>query len=392
MNGERAVLHLNAADFAVAVERVVDRTLCSRPVIVAPLQSARAVVHDMSEEAYRDGVRKGMLLREAVRRCRSAQVLPLRLDVYRKAMAVFVGEAREYTPVLESGAEDGHLFLDVTGTYRLFGTPPDIGWRLRRKIREKTGIDPIWSLGSNKLVAKVASRLVKPVGEYIVAPGEEELFLAPVPLILLPGLTVPERKRLEEFNIWKTGDLAVLSRKQLYCAFGSRGGSLYDISRGVDPDPVRHESGEAAVAREHVFAEDSNEKKIIEGVVMALAARIGMVLREKKINGRRMGLQLDYSDGGRVIRQATSRQGVADDATLQEMALTALGRAWRRRTRVRGCCLCCDRLGPASPQLQLFSELQQRRQAKDALMTAMDIIRRRFGENAVRRAGQAVLQ
>lgn len=121
---ERAVLHLNAADFAVAVERVVDSSLCTRPVIVAPLQSARAVVHDMSEEAYSEGVRKGMLLREAVRRCRSAQVLPLRLDVYRKAMSVFVTEAREYTPILESGAEDGHLFLDVTGTYRLFGTPP----------------------------------------------------------------------------------------------------------------------------------------------------------------------------------------------------------------------------------------------------------------------------
>ena len=62
MNGERAVLHLNAADFAVAVERVVDRSLSTRPVIVAPLQSARAVVHDMSEEAYCDGVRKGICL------------------------------------------------------------------------------------------------------------------------------------------------------------------------------------------------------------------------------------------------------------------------------------------------------------------------------------------
>ena len=33
-----------------------------------------------------------------------------------------------------------------------------------------------------------------------------------------------------------------------------------------------------------------------------------------------MGLQLDYSDGGRLMRQATSRRGVADDPTLQEMA------------------------------------------------------------------------
>ena len=392
MNGERTVLHLNAADFAVAVERVLDRSLCTRPVIVAPIQSARTVVHDMSDEAYSDGVRKGMLLKEAVRCCRSAQVLPLRPDIYRKAMSAFVAEAREYTPALESGAEDGHLFLDVTGTYRLFGTPPDVGLRLRRNIRARTGIDPIWSIGSNKLVAKVASRLVKPVGEYIVAPGEEESFLAPLPLVLLPGITVFERSRLEEFNIRKTGDLAVLSRKQLYGAFGSRGANLYDISRGVDPAPVQPDFQDAAVSREHVFVEDSNDKKIVESVILVLAARIGMLLRERKLGGRTMGLQLGYSDGGGVTRQATSPRGVADDQTLQQMARTALDRAWGRRTRVRSCRLCCGRFEPVSRQLQLFPDLQGKSQTRDALMTALDLIRRRFGENAVRSAGQAVLQ
>ena len=154
MNRERSVLHLNAADFAVAVERVVDRSLSTLPVIVAPMQSARALVHDMSEEAYRDGCaqrhapeRGGSPLQIGQGTASASRCLP-------KAMSVFITEAREYTPILESGVEDGHLFLDVTGTYRLFGTPPDVGWRLRRKIRERSGIDPIWSLGSNKLVAK----------------------------------------------------------------------------------------------------------------------------------------------------------------------------------------------------------------------------------------------
>ena len=66
----RSILHLNVADFAVAVERVVDLSLRGKPVIVAPLQAARAAVYDMSEEAYRDGVRKGMLLNRATRLCR----------------------------------------------------------------------------------------------------------------------------------------------------------------------------------------------------------------------------------------------------------------------------------------------------------------------------------
>jgi len=215
MNRERSIIHLNVADFAVAVERVVNSALHDQPVIVAPLQAARAAVYDMSEEAYGDGVRKGMLLRQATRLCRSARILAPRLDLYRRAMNAFVGEARAYSPVVEYGAEDGHLFLDVTGTHRLFGTAPDVGWRLRKQVRDKLRIDPIWSLAANKLVSKVASRLVKPLGEYIVGSGEEELFLAPLPLHLLPGVATAEMQRLLEFNIRKIGQLASLNRSHL---------------------------------------------------------------------------------------------------------------------------------------------------------------------------------
>ena len=69
----RAIIHINIADFAVAVERVVDPRLVNRPVIIAPKGSARAVVYDMSEEAYQSGVRKQMALKRALRLCRDAR-------------------------------------------------------------------------------------------------------------------------------------------------------------------------------------------------------------------------------------------------------------------------------------------------------------------------------
>ena len=42
-NRPRTVVHLNVADFAVAVERMVDRRLKERPVIIAPEGAARAI-------------------------------------------------------------------------------------------------------------------------------------------------------------------------------------------------------------------------------------------------------------------------------------------------------------------------------------------------------------
>ena len=53
----RAIIHINIADFAVAVERVMDSRLTDRPVIIAPKGSTRSAVYDMSEEAYQNGVR-----------------------------------------------------------------------------------------------------------------------------------------------------------------------------------------------------------------------------------------------------------------------------------------------------------------------------------------------
>jgi DNA polymerase-4 len=70
MNNEKWISHFNVADFAVAVERVLDARLRGRPVIIAPAGAARAHVFDMSDEAYRAGVRKGMLLERARALCR----------------------------------------------------------------------------------------------------------------------------------------------------------------------------------------------------------------------------------------------------------------------------------------------------------------------------------
>ena len=154
---ERAIIHLNVADFAVAVERVVDIRLRNRPVVIAPEGASRAAVYDMSQEAFLAGVRKGMALKRAVRFCRDVRILPPHPDRYEQAMKAFLKRILPYSPLVETGEIDGHIFVDATGTTRLFGPPMDVAWRLRKQVRKDLGFDPIWSLAPNKLVAKVAT-------------------------------------------------------------------------------------------------------------------------------------------------------------------------------------------------------------------------------------------
>jgi DNA polymerase-4 len=381
----RSIVHLNVADFAVAVERAVDHRLNERPVIIAPEGAARAAVYDMSNEAYMAGIRKGMALRRAVRLCKNVQILPLHPDRYELAMRDVLKRALPYSPLIETGEDDGHLFMDATGTSRLFGPPMDVAWRLRKQIKTDLGLDPIWSVAPNKLVAKAATRLVKPDGEYIVAAGEEESLLAPLPVNLVPGIEHNDQLRLREFNLTHAFQVSALSLEQLEIPFATRALSLYEAVRGIDPSPVLPVGQKPPkVIADHEFGNDTNNVHTLEGVLYGLVEQVGSQLRRRRRAARRIAIILDYSDGMRRARQVAARPATANDLTLFELARRTLQLAWVRRVRIRHMRLICDRLIFPPAQLELFAADQKANDNRSGLITAIDSIRHRFGNEALR--------
>ena len=381
---ERSIIHLNIADFAVAVERAVDCRLRDRPVIIAPEGAARAAVYDMSEEAYRSGIRKGMALRRATRLCKDAWVLAPHPDRYEHAMRALLKQTLPYSPLIENGETDGHLFVDVTGTARLFGPPVDVAWRLRRQVKTDLGLDPIWSVAPNKLMAKVATRLVKPDGEYIVGAGEEEALLAPLPISLIPGIERSDLLRLQEFNLSRIFHLTALSLEQLQIPFGARALSLYETARGIDPSPVLPVGQKPPrIIADHEFGNDTNDKPTLESALYRLVEQAGDKLRRRRRAARRVAVILDYSDGMRCARQLAAKPATANDLILFELARRTLGLAWTRRIRIRHLRLICDRLIFPPAQLPLFADDQKQTEQRDDLISAIDRIRRRFGHDAV---------
>jgi len=383
---ERFIIHLNVADFAAAVERVVGPRLRGRPLIIAPEGSPRAGVYDMSEEAYRQGIRKGMPLRRALRRCPDAAVLPPHPDRYARAMRAFLEQALPYSPRIEATDCRGHLFLDATGTGRLFGPPPDLAWRIRKSVRSAMGLDPIWSVAPNKLTAKVATRVVKPVGEYIVGAGEEEAFLAPLPLTLIPGMESGDLKRFADFNLTHVREAARLSEEHLILLFHRRGTALHQALHGIDPSPVRpFTEAPPTAAVDHVLHEDAHSPESLEQALRRLVEEAGGRLREQRLAAGRIRVALEYSDGVRAARQAAVSPASANDFRLFPGAGALLHQAWKRRVRVRRLALVCDRLTyPPPVQQTLFAENTRKNAARERLISAMDAVRSRFGASALR--------
>jgi DNA polymerase-4 len=382
---ERSIIHINVADFAVAVERVVDRRLRGRPVIIAPEGALRATVYDMSEEAYQTGVRKDMPLRKAVRRCSDAVIMPPHPDRYECAMAGLLRCALPFSPLVEVTDHTGHLFIDATGTGRLFGPARDVAWRIRRSLRADMGFDPIWAVAPSKLVAKVASRTVKPTGEYIVRPGDETAFLSPLPVFLIPGIEPADLARLRELNLLLAGQVSQLDLPQLEILFGSRNRSVYRAVRGIDLSPVLPVGQKPpAIRKNYAFGNDTNSPARINAVLYTLVEQAGAELREQNLAAGRIRITLDYSDGIRLFRQQRVKPAAAHDRRLFSAAVRVLNLAWTRRIRVRHLRLIYDRLTFPPAQRPLFAEDQRRERVDEGLIKALDTIRRRFGKEAIK--------
>jgi DNA polymerase-4 len=273
----------------------------------------------------------------------------------------------------------------VTGTSRLFGPPKDVAWRLRREMRRRLDLDPIWSLAANKLTAKVASRLVKPLGELQVAAGEEAAFLAPLPIWLFPGIERADLLSLRDFNFTTAAEITALTVDQLTVILGSRAAFVRDTLHGVDEDPVLPAGQRPPQIRlGHEFGTDTNDTPRIEAALFGLTETAGLRLRRARRAAGRLGVTVTYADGRRRTRQAAARPATANDLTLFETAKRALHLALGRRVRLRHLQLVCGGLVYPPAQRPLFAAEREALERREALVECLDRIRGRFGRGAVR--------
>jgi DNA polymerase-4 len=385
----RSVLNVDIAAFPVAVARVVEPGLAARPVVVAPPGSSRPLVIAVSSEAAGEGIRVGMPVPAAVRRCPGLVVLPADWPLCRRAAAAVLALLGGYSPLVEPAAA-GQAFLDLTGTARLFGAAKDVAARVRREIEARLRLRATVGVATSKLVSRVAARVVRPDGLCDVFPGSEAPFLAPLPVLLLPEARDEVRERLEDLSIVQVSDLLALSPSQARFALGWRGDRLYRQAQGVDDSPVRPPEGAPTVREEETLAEDSNEEEPLLRALCLLCERAGARLRRLPAAPRRLRVEMRYSDGASGRREGRLAAPTAADLLLFRAARDLFERARARRVRVRGLALVCLDLVRGLRQPSLFGPeafggegFAASRGAAETLAEAIDRIRGRFGGKAI---------
>ena len=381
MNGKAGIVHFNITNFAAAVAIVKDASLSDVPFVVTKADAARATVHAVSRRAWEEGISAGMPLATAQRLVRGLITLPPDPRSYAAAHKVMENVASRYTPVIQNDA-GGHLYLDLAGTTALFGPHIDCAVRIRNEISNQTGLEPSVAVASNKLVAKIASRAVRPAGIAYVREGEEASFIAPQDALLLPGIGSVTARIIAVAGLRKIGELAQLEDDEAIALFGRRGLALRDAARGIDKSKVSVGNiSDRAIRRTIDFAEPVIDNRAVQAAVITAMEDLGLELRQAGLGATSIGIAVLYADGVRSESRERTGGLLTLDKDLIGAAMRVFYKAASRRVRVRGILLTAFRLDTPVRELDLFAPEGPAR--PERIQSAVDTARLRFGVQAV---------
>jgi DNA polymerase-4 len=377
----RAVLHVDMDAFYASVEERDNPSLAGQPVIVGGA-GKRSVVAAASYAVRKFGVHSAMPMATALRLCPQAVCIPPRMCRYQEISARIFEVFHEITPLVQGLSLD-EAFLDVTASQDLFGDPVAIARRIKRCIRERTGLSASVGVAANKLVAKICSDLAKPDGLTIVDADRVREVLDPLSVRRLPGLGQKTGVKVEAAGIRTFAELRLAPDALLWPLFGRYTQRIRDRAAGIDDRPVLPDLEDKSLSAEDTFEYDVDGLSVLRSHLARIAALACERLRSKQLMTGCIGVKIRRHDFSTFTRQRAVAPPTHDGRTIANVAAELLTR-WLTenagaKLRLLGVVLTA--LSPAS-QLGLFETTAPHSTRLDA---ALDEARTRFGARALQR-------
>lgn len=333
----RLIAHVDMDAFYAAVEQMDHPELRGKPVAVGPDPKGgkgRGVITTASYEARKFGIRSAMPVSTAYRLCPHAIFVPPRFKRYAELSAIVMECLGEFSPLVETVSID-EAFLDCTGTESLFGSPSELGRKIKARIRERTGLTASAGMAGCKSVAKVASDLQKPDGLTIVPEGGEKAFLAPLPIEKLWGVGARTAERLRSLGYAKVDDIARASREEMERLFGKWGAHIHDMASAIDPRPVAPGWQRKSISEEVTLEEDSSDQEFLRDMLSEIAESLSQKMIGEEIRGRTLHFKIRLTGFETHTRSRTLKSYVHDMKTLRDFAWEELANFDRGGRAVR---------------------------------------------------------
>ena len=318
----RWVLHVDLDQFLAAGEMLRRPELRGKPVIVGGRgdPTERAGVATASYPARAFGVRSGMPMRTAAKRCPDAIFLPTDPDTYNAVSEQVMDVLRSFdVPVEVLGWDEA--FLGVTTD-----DPETFARRIQQRVREETELDCTVGIGDNRLRAKIATDFGKPAGIFRLTAENWFAVMGERPTDALHGVGSKTKAKLAALGIHTVDQLAAADRDMLAARFGPVMGPWYRH--------LAHGRGETEVAatpymarsrsRETTFQQNLTEWADVEAATAELARRVSEDVAAEGRPAVRIAVKVRFAPFFTRTKSAKLPTPTSDPAELERAALAVL--------------------------------------------------------------------
>ncbi|MFD1164456.1 DNA polymerase IV [Sphingobacterium daejeonense] len=377
-DNKRFVAHLDLDTFFVSVERLKNSKFIGKPLIVGGM-SDRAVVSACSYETRKFGVHSAMPMKLAMRLCPHAIVVRGDMDSYSYYSRVVTDVVRETVPVMEKASVD-EFYVDLTGVDRFFGCSQFM-IELKNRIKKESGLPISYALASNKLISKVATDDAKPDGRKEILHGLEKDYLAPLKIQRMPGIGEKTSVLLLQMGVSTIKILSEIPVPMMHNLLGKNGIDLSRKANGIDPSPIISYSEQKSIGTEETFMQDTIDMQFLNSELIRMTERLTFQLRKQERLTGCVTVKLRYANFDTVSKQMVISY-TASDTVLLKKVKELFAKLYDKRMLVRLIGVRFSHLVQGSQQINLFEDTEE----AVRLYQAMDAMRARYGDEAIKRA------
>jgi DNA polymerase-4 len=329
------VLHVDLDQFIAAVEVLRRPELAGRPVVVGGRgdPSQRAVVATASYAAREYGVRSGMPLRTAAKRCPEATFLPADNPAYEAASERVMGVLRTFEDPDVDGAAVEVMGWDEAFLGAVTDDPQALAGAVQRAVLAETELSCSIGIGDNLLRAKIATEFGKPAGTFRLTADNWYEVMGHRPTQALWGIGTKTARKLAERGLHTVRELAAADPTALAADLGPAMGPYFvQLGRGVGRIRVEGTPWvRRSLSHETTYQENLTDWDDVRAGVGVLARRVVADMAAEGRPAARVAVKVRFAPFSTSTRSATLAAPTSDAATFEAAALDVLDLFTRRR-------------------------------------------------------------
>ncbi|MEM0909802.1 MAG: DNA polymerase IV [Pseudomonadota bacterium] len=332
----RKFIHVDMDAFYVSVEIRDNPDLANKPVAVGGRSRERGVLSTCNYIAREFGLHSAMPTAIAVRKCPDVIIVPGRMSVYKEVSLEIREIFKRYTELIEPLSLD-EAYLDVTESQQCKGSATLMSSEIRQAIFDQTRLTASAGIAPLKFIAKVASDLNKPNGQFVVSPEQVDEFISELPLSKIPGVGKVTFEKLKALGWLKGADIRRLPEHEVVQRFGKFGTSLWKKCQGIDYRGVNTSRIRKSVGVERTFSKNMKthaqlEAFLFDNLMPELLRRAEKYIETNQIE--KLGVKIKFQD----FQQTTKEQKYdsIDENIFKQLLSDAISRGNGKEVRLLG--------------------------------------------------------